>query len=216
MRIILLGAPGAGKGTQAQFICEQLKIVRIATGDMLRQAVKDNTPLGQQAKAIMDAGQLVPDEVIIGLVQERIAKADCQTGFLLDGFPRTKEQADALYKAKVQIDKVIELKVPDSEILKRITGRRVHMASGRVYHVDFKPPKIPDRDDITGEPLIHRDDDKEETIKKRLQVYHQQTEPIVAWYQAKVNARDPLILGFVQITGTGSIEDIQAQIASIL
>src|SRR5919206_3828561 len=179
MRLILLGAPGAGKGTQANFIKEKFNIPQISTGDMLRAAVKAGTPLGLAAKQVMDAGGLVPDDVIIGLVKERIAQPDCRQGFLFDGFPRTIPQADAMRDAGVDIDYVIEIDVDDAEIIKRLSGRRVHLPSGRTYHVQFNPPKTPGKDDVTGEDLIQRDDDREETIRKRLQIYHEQTKQLV-------------------------------------
>ena len=178
MRIILLGGPGAGKGTQAKFICEQFNIPQISTGDMLRTAVKAGTPLGLEAKQVMDEGKLVSDDGIIGLVKERIAQADCQAGFLFDGFPRTIAQAEAVREQGINIDFVIELSVDDNKIINRITGRRVHVASGRVYHISSNSPRVPGKDDITGEPLLHRDDDTEAVISKRLAVYHDQTKPL--------------------------------------
>ncbi len=183
MRLILLGGPGAGKGTQANYIKEKYQIPQISTGDMLRAAVKAGSELGKQAKSFMDAGGLVPDEVIIGLVKERIKDKDCQKGFLFDGFPRTLPQADAMKAAGVGIDAVVEIDVPDEEIIKRMSGRRAHLASGRTYHVIYNPPKVEGKDDVTGEPLVQRDDDKEETVKKRLEVYHAQTEPLVDYYK---------------------------------
>ncbi|WP_417761114.1 adenylate kinase [Shewanella sp.] len=182
MRIILLGAPGAGKGTQAQFIMEKYGIPQISTGDMLRAAVKAGTPLGLEAKKVMDAGQLVSDDLIIGLVKERIAQDDCANGFLLDGFPRTIPQADAMVANGIKIDHVIEIDVPDEEIVKRMSGRRVHSGSGRVYHVVFNPPKVEGKDDVTGDELVIRPDDEEATVRKRLNIYHEQTEPLVEYY----------------------------------
>ncbi len=182
MKLILLGAPGAGKGTQATFISKKFGIPQISTGDMLRAAVKAGTPLGVEAKKIMDAGGLVRDDIIIGLVKERLKEADCQSGYMFDGFPRTIPQADAMKEAGVAIDFVLEIDVPDSEIVGRMSGRRVHVASGRTYHVKFNPPKVEGKDDVTGEPLIQRDDDREETVLKRLDVYHQQTEALVGYY----------------------------------
>src|SRR5215469_9244969 len=179
MRLILLGAPGAGKGTQATFICQKYGIPQISTGDMLRAAVKAGTPLGLAAKKVMDSGALVSDEIIIGLVKDRLRQPDCTNGYLFDGFPRTIPQADAMKDAGVAIDRVLEIDVPDAAIVERMSGRRVHLASGRTYHVKYNPPKVPDRDDATGEPLIQRDDDREETVLKRLAVYHAQTEPLV-------------------------------------
>ncbi|MBS0287665.1 MAG: adenylate kinase [Proteobacteria bacterium] len=190
MRAILIGPPGSGKGTQAQFIMERFEIPQISTGDMLRQHVSEKTPMGTQVKIIMDSGKLVPDDIIIKMVQERIKKPDCSKGFLLDGFPRTVKQAEALAMAGVQIDKVIEIDVPDDEIVKRLSGRWTHPASGRVYHTTFQPPNRAHHDDVTGEPLIQRDDDKEETVRKRLAVYHTQTAPIVGYYQ-RLSLRDP-------------------------
>jgi adenylate kinase len=181
MRLILLGGPGAGKGTQANYIKEKYQIPQISTGDMLRAAVKAGTELGKKAKEYMDSGGLVPDEVIIGLVKERIKEADCAKGFLFDGFPRTIPQADAMKEAGVAIDAVVEIDVPDEEIVKRMSGRRAHLASGRTYHVIYNPPKVEGKDDVTGEPLVQRDDDKEEVVRKRLDVYHAQTEPLVKY-----------------------------------
>lgn len=183
MRLILLGAPGAGKGTQAAFICQKFGIPQISTGDMLRAAVKAGTPLGLEAKSVMEAGQLVSDDLIINLVKERIAQPDCVNGFLFDGFPRTIAQADALKDAGVKLDHVLEIDVPFDAIIERISGRRSHPASGRTYHVKFNPPKVEGKDDITGEPLVQRDDDKEETVKKRLEVYSRQTRPLVDYYR---------------------------------
>ncbi|MFA5016603.1 MAG: adenylate kinase, partial [Methylobacter sp.] len=179
MRIILLGSPGSGKGTQAQFITEKYAIPQISTGDMLRAAVREGTPLGVEAKKVMDAGGLVSDDIILGLIKERITQADCANGFLLDGFPRTIAQAEGLNEMGVSIDTVIEIVVEDEEIVKRMAGRRVHLQSGRTYHVEFNSPKVEGVDDVTGEPLIQRDDDKEETVRKRLSVYHEQTKPLV-------------------------------------
>ena len=187
MKLILLGPPGAGKGTQAAFITEKFNIPQISTGDMLRAAVKAGSPMGLEAKKHMDSGGLVPDDVIIGLVKERISQADCANGFLFDGFPRTIPQADALKAANVSLDHVIEIDVDDKEIINRLSGRRVHPGSGRTYHIQFNPPKKEGKDDITGEDLIQRDDDKEETIKKRLEVYHEQTELLVGYYSASQN-----------------------------
>ncbi len=211
MRLILLGAPGAGKGTQATYICQKFGIPQISTGDMLRAAVKAGTPLGLQAKAVMDSGALVSDDIIIGLVKERIAQPDCAKGFLFDGFPRTIPQADAMKDAGVKLDYVLEIDVPFDAIIERISGRRSHAASGRTYHVKFNPPKVEGQDDLTGEPLIQRDDDKEETVKKRLEVYSAQTRPLVDYYgQWAVN--DPANAPkYRKISGTGSVEDITAR-----
>jgi adenylate kinase len=208
MRLILLGAPGAGKGTQATFICQKYGIPQISTGDMLRAAVKAGTPLGLQAKAVMDSGALVSDDIIIGLVKERIAQPDCAKGFLFDGFPRTIPQADAMKDAGVKLDYVLEIDVPFDAIIERMSGRRSHPASGRTYHVKFNPPKVAGQDDVTGEPLIQRDDDKEDTVKKRLEVYDAQTRPLVDYY-SQWAAKDPAAAPkYRKISGTGSVEDI--------
>jgi adenylate kinase len=216
MRLILLGAPGAGKGTQAAFITEKFGIPQISTGDMLRAAVKAGTPLGLQAKKLMDAGALVPDDVIIGLVEERIKQADCATGFLFDGFPRTIPQAEAMKEAGVELDYVVEIYVDDAEIIKRLSGRRVHSGSGRTYHVHFNPPKAAGKDDVTGEDLIQRADDAEETVKKRLDVYHTQTQQLVDYYSqwaAKGNARAPK---YRRISGTGTVDEIRDRLFAAL
>ncbi len=211
MRIILLGSPGSGKGTQAQFITEKYGIPQISTGDMLRAAVKAGTPLGMDAKKVMDAGGLVSDEIILALIKERIALPDCEKGFLLDGFPRTIAQAEGLVEMKVEIDHVIEIAVEDAEIIKRMAGRRVHLASGRTYHVEFKKPRQEGIDDLTGEPLVQREDDKEETVMKRLEVYHQQTKPLVDFYSAKDQA-----VRFSSVAGVGNVSDITKKIFEIL
>lgn len=216
MRLILLGGPGAGKGTQANYIKEKYHIPQISTGDMLRAAVKAGTELGKKAKAVMDAGGLVPDEVIIGLVKERIKQADCQKGFLFDGFPRTIPQADAMKAAGVQIDAVVDVDVPDEEIIKRMSGRRVHLASGRTYHLIFNPPKVAGTDDATGEPLIQRDDDKEETVKKRLEVYHNQTEPLIGYYKKWEASGDKAAPTYIRIHGIGKVEEIRDKIFAAL
>ena len=208
MRLILLGAPGAGKGTQAAFICQKYGIPQISTGDMLRAAVKAGTPLGQQAKAVMDAGQLVSDDLIINLVKERIAEADCAQGFLFDGFPRTIPQAEAMKAAGVKLDYVLEIDVPFDAIIERMSGRRSHPASGRTYHVKFNPPKVAGKDDVTGEDLIQRDDDKEETVKKRLEVYSAQTLPLVDYYSNWAQAEPTAAPKYRAISGTGSVEEI--------
>ncbi|MBU2918999.1 MAG: adenylate kinase [Psychrosphaera sp.] len=213
MRIILLGAPGAGKGTQAQFLMNKYGIPQISTGDMLRAAIKEGTPLGIEAKKVMDAGQLVSDELIIGLVKERITKADCANGFLLDGFPRTIPQADAMKENGITVDHCLEFDVPDEVIVGRMSGRRVHPGSGRVYHVVYNPPKVEGKDDVTGEDLSIRDDDKEETVRKRLGVYHEQTQPLVAYYKAEAQAGNT---NFTTIEGTQPVEDISAKLAAIL
>ena len=208
MRLILLGAPGAGKGTQANFIKEKYNIPQISTGDMLRAAVKAGTPLGLEAKAIMDAGGLVRDDIIIGLVTERIAEADCANGFLFDGFPRTIPQAEAMKAAGVDIDYVVEIDVPDAAIVERMAGRRVHVASGRTYHVTFNPPKVAGKDDVTGEDLIQREDDAEATVRKRLDVYHQQTRPLVEYYAQWAATGDAAAPRCNKISGVGSVDQI--------
>ena len=212
MRIILIGAPGAGKGTQATFIKEYFNIPQISTGDMLRAAVKAGTPLGIEAKGHMDSGGLVPDAVIIGLVSERIKNADCKNGFLFDGFPRTIPQADAMKKAGVGIDYVVEIDVPDSAIVERMSGRRSHPASGRTYHVKFNPPKVVGKDDVTGEDLVQRDDDKEETVQKRLEVYHSQTKPLVDYYSSWANSGLAGAPKHVKVNGLGELETIKNNI----
>ncbi len=211
MRIILLGAPGAGKGTQAQILKDKFNIPQISTGDMLRAAIKANTKLGLEAKQFMDSGALVPDQLIIELVKERIQNEDCKQGFLLDGFPRTIPQAEAMKQASISIDIVIEIDVPDNVIVERLSGRRTHLASGRIYHIQNNPPKIQDKDDITGEPLVQRDDDKEETILKRLNVYHSQTKPLVDYY-SKWAASENKGLRYIKIKGLGDVKDIQKTI----
>ena len=208
MRIILLGAPGAGKGTQAQILKDKFNIPQISTGDMLRAAIKANTKLGLEAKQFMDSGALVPDQLIIELVKERIQDSDCMQGFLLDGFPRTIPQAEAMKEAAITIDMVIEIDVPDNVILDRLSGRRTHLASGRIYHIHNNPPKIQGKDDVTGEDLVQRDDDKEETILKRLSVYHSQTKPLVDYY-LKWSASENEGLRYIKINGLGNVNDIQ-------
>jgi len=204
MRLILLGPPGSGKGTQAQFIKERFNIPQISTGDMLRQNVADQTPLGRQAKATMDAGGLVSDQIIIQMVNERIKQPDCERGFLLDGFPRTVKQAEALTLSGIKIDKVFELVVPDDVIVKRLSGRRVHIGSGRVYHVEYQPPNRQNRDDVTGEALVQRDDDKEETVRRRLAIYHQQTEAVAAYYERLTVTNPQNSPQYIKIEGTES------------
>jgi adenylate kinase len=213
MRLILLGPPGAGKGTQARYISETYGIPQISTGDMLRAAVAAGSPLGLAAKAAMDSGQLVRDDVIIGLVKERIAQDDCRNGFLFDGFPRTLAQAEALQQAGVTIDGVVEIVVPDDEIVKRMSGRRSHPASGRVYHVVFNPPEVEGRDDVTGEPLVQRDDDREETVRKRLETYHGQTEVLSSFYGSLEGEDAPRL---IRVDGTQSIDGVKASIAGEL
>ena len=216
MRLILLGAPGAGKGTQANFIREKFNIPQISTGDMLRGAVKAGTPLGVAAKKVMDAGGLVSDDIIIGLVKERIKDADCANGFLFDGFPRTIPQAEAMKEAGVGIDFVVEIDVDDAEIVKRMSGRRVHLASGRTYHIVFNPPKVAGKDDATGEDLIQREDDNEETVKKRLEVYHSQTKPLVDYYANWAASGKAGAPSHVKIPGVGSVENIRDQVFAAL
>jgi len=214
MRLILLGGPGAGKGTQANYIKERYQIPQISTGDMLRAAVKAGSELGKKAKAVMDAGGLVPDDVIIGLVKERIKESDCQKGFLFDGFPRTIPQADAMKAAGVAIDAVVDIDVPDKEIIRRMSGRRVHLASGRTYHLVFNPPKVAGKDDATGEPLIQRDDDKEDTVRKRLEVYHAQTEPLIGYYRKWEASGDAAAPKYIKIEGVGKVDGIRDAIFS--
>ncbi|HJV83425.1 adenylate kinase [Noviherbaspirillum sp.] len=209
MRLILLGPPGAGKGTQANYIKEKFNIPQISTGDMLRAAVKAGTPLGIEAKKVMDAGGLVSDDIIIGLVKDRLKQADCANGYLFDGFPRTIPQADAMKEAGVAIDYVLEIDVPDEAIVERMSGRRVHQPSGRTYHVKFNPPKVAGRDDVTGEELIQRDDDKEETVKKRLAVYHEQTEVLVDYYNKWAKSGQPGAPKYRKISGVGPVETIR-------
>lgn len=213
MHVILLGSPGSGKGTQAQFITKKFNIPQISTGDMLRAAVKAGTPLGIEAKKVMDAGGLVSDDIILGLIEERIADADCKQGFLLDGFPRTIAQAEGLGAMGVDIDYVIEIAVADDEIIERLSGRRVHLESGRTYHIQFNPPKSVGVDDMTGEPLVQRDDDKEETVKKRLDVYHQQTKPLVDFYS---QAAEQGNVKFSSIAGVGNVNEITDKIFAVL
>ena len=216
MRLILLGGPGAGKGTQANYIKDRYQIPQISTGDMLRAAVKAGTKLGKEAKGYMDSGGLVPDDVIIGLVKERIKEADCENGFLFDGFPRTIPQADAMKEAGVPIDAVVDIDVPDDEIIKRMSGRRAHLASGRTYHVVFNPPKEEGKDDVTGEPLVQRDDDKEETVRKRLEVYHDQTEPLIGYYQKWEGTGEAGAPRYIKIRGVGGVDQIRDQIFTSL
>ena len=214
MKFILLGAPGAGKGTQAQFLTKQFNIPQISTGDMLRAAIKAQTPMGKMAKEFMDAGKLVTDEIIIGLVKDRIQEADCANGFLLDGFPRTVPQADALKAAGVAIDAIIEIDVPDSEIVNRMAGRRVHPASGRTYHLTYNPPKVADKDDETGEDLIQRDDDQANVVLDRLKVYHEQTAPLVSYYTTE--AEQNPALKYIKVDGTLPISDVEKNILAEL
>ncbi|OOF20791.1 adenylate kinase [Salinivibrio sp. IB574] len=213
MRIILLGAPGAGKGTQAQFIMEKYGIPQISTGDMLRAAIKAGTELGKQAKAVIDAGELVSDDIILGLVKERISQDDCAKGFLLDGFPRTIPQADGLKEIGVAIDYVLEFDVPDDVIVERMSGRRAHLASGRTYHLVYNPPKVEGKDDVTGEELVVRDDDKEETVRARLKVYHDQTAPLIAYYKKEADAGNTQYFTF---DGTQAVADVSVEIEKAL
>jgi len=208
MRLILLGPPGAGKGTQANFIRQKFGIPQISTGDMLRAAVKAGTPLGVAAKKVMDSGQLVSDDIIIGLVNERLKEPDCKNGYLFDGFPRTIPQAEAMKKAGVALDYVLEIDVPDEEIIERMSGRRVHTASGRTYHVKFNPPKVEGKDDATGEPLVQRDDDREATVRNRLEVYRKQTSPLVGYYTRWGGSGDAKAPKYRKISGLGSVDEI--------
>ncbi len=216
MRLILLGGPGAGKGTQAGFITERYDIPQISTGDMLRAAVEADTQLGREAKKVMDAGQLVSDEIIIGLVKQRITEPDCKNGFLFDGFPRTIPQAEALTEAGVPLDFVVEIEVDDAEIIRRMSGRRVHLASGRTYHLEFNPPQREGLDDVTGEPLVQRDDDMEDTVKKRLEIYHEQTKPLVDYYSKRSRSGEGSAPEYVRVEGIGKVEEIRDRIFSAL
>lgn len=216
MRLLLLGQPGAGKGTQAQFLMTKYGIPQISTGDMLRSAIRAGAPLGLQAKGYMDKGALVPDQLVIELVKERIAQPDCTKGFIMDGFPRTLPQAEALRTAGVDLDHVIELKVEDAEILRRMSGRRVHLASGRSYHIEFNPPKVEGKDDITGEPLVQRPDDNEETVKARLDVYRQQTQPLVGYYLDWAKSGDARAPRYAHVPGVGTVEAIRDRIFAAL
>ena len=213
MKVILLGPPGAGKGTQARFICDAFSIPQISTGDMLRAAMKAGTPLGRQVKVVVDSGALVSDDIIVALVRERIAEPDCASGFLFDGFPRTIPQAEALQEADVVVDAVVEITVPDGEIIKRMSGRRIHPGSGRVYHVDFNPPATSGLDDETGEPLIQRDDDAEDRVRFRLDVYRAQTQPLIAFYRDLAERTE---LRYLAIEGSGTVEAIQGKLAAAL
>ena len=216
MKLILLGAPGAGKGTQAAFITEKYGIPQISTGDMLRAAVKAGTPLGLEAKKVMDAGQLVSDGIILGLIKERLQQPDCAKGFLFDGFPRTIPQAEALRSQGVDLDLVLEIDVPDEEIIKRMSGRRVHTGSGRTYHVVFNPPKVAGKDDLTGEDLIQREDDREETVRKRLSVYHSQTKPLIEFYSKWAATGDARAPKYRKVDGVGALDSIRAAVLEAL
>ena len=216
MRVILLGGPGAGKGTQAGYITDKYKIPQISTGDMLRAHVKAGSELGKAAKKIMDEGGLVSDDIIVGMVKERIREEDCKSGFLFDGFPRTIPQAEALKQAGISVDAVVEIDVPDEEIIKRMSGRRVHLASGRTYHIVFNPPKEEGKDDVTGEPLIQREDDQEETVRQRLQVYHDQTEPLIGYYKNWEGTGESAAPKYIRIEGVGKVDEIRDQIYNAL
>ncbi|ANF58789.1 adenylate kinase [Halotalea alkalilenta] len=216
MRLILLGAPGAGKGTQAKFICERFSIPQISTGDMLRAAIKQGSELGRQVEQVMKEGKLVSDDLIVALVEERIREPDCANGFLLDGFPRTIAQADALKAAAVSIDHVVEIAVPDEEIISRLSGRRVHPDSGRIYHLEHNPPKVEGKDDVTGDALIQRDDDKPETVRHRLDTYHQQTEPLVGYYRDWAASEPDSAPKCHRVEGVGDLEQIRARLLAVL
>lgn len=216
MRLILLGPPGAGKGTQAAFIKEYFDIPQISTGDMLRAAVKAGTPLGRQAKQVMDAGELVSDDLILALVEERVQQPDCTNGYLMDGFPRTIAQAEGMKQAGIEIDCVVELKADDGEIIRRMSGRRVHPDSGRTYHVEFNPPQKPGYDDVTGEPLLQRDDDSEETVRKRLDVYHEQTEPLVNYYKKWLETKAAGAPQYIEIDGMQSVDEVRKDVMQAL
>ncbi|MBI4190254.1 MAG: adenylate kinase [Betaproteobacteria bacterium] len=216
MRIILLGMPGAGKGTQAQFLVDRFQIPQISTGDMLRAEVKAGTALGMEAKKFMDSGNLVPDQVVIEMTKHRVTQPDCKNGFIIDGFPRTIAQAEALSTAGIDIDYVVEIEVADDEILRRMSGRRTHPGSGRTYHIDFNPPKVPGKDDVTGEPLIQRPDDNPETVKKRIDNYHAQTKPLVNYYLSRAESGDKRAPRYVNVYGRGSVEHIRDKIIAAL
>lgn len=209
MRILLLGMPGAGKGTQAQYLMDRYHIPQIATGDMLRAAARAGTRLGLEAKQYMDRGALVPDELVIELVKERVRETDCANGFVIDGFPRTLAQAEALRKAGIDVDLVIDIHVSDEQILRRLSGRRVHASSGRSYHIEFNPPKVPGKDDVTGEPLMQRPDDNEQTIKQRIATYHAQTEPLLSYYKSWAASGDAHAARYIKVDGTGAVEQIR-------
>jgi adenylate kinase len=216
MRIILLGMPGAGKGTQARFLIDKFGIPQISTGDMLRAAIKAGTPLGLEAKKFMDRGALVPDDIVIELVKRRVEQPDCARGFIFDGFPRTIPQAEALRRAGIRVDCVAEISISDEAILRRMSGRRVHPASGRSYHTEFNPPRTPGKDDVTGEPLVQRDDDKEETVRKRIDIYHAQTKPLIDYYSRSAAAGDAQAPRYVKIDGTGTVEAIRDRLLAAL
>ncbi len=216
MRIILLGMPGAGKGTQARFLLEKFKIPQVSTGDMLRAAIKDGAPLGLEAKKFMDRGALVPDDIVIELVKQRVKAPDCAGGYIIDGFPRTIPQAEALRRAGIDVDHVIEIDVGDDEILKRMSGRRVHLASGRTYHIEFNPPKVPGKDDVTGEDLVQRPDDKEATVKERIATYHAQTKPLVDYDSKWAASGDPRAPCYSRVKGTGTVDECRDRLLGSL
>ena len=216
MRIILLGMPGAGKGTQARFLTEKYGIPQISTGDMLRAAIKAGTPLGVQAKDYMDRGALVPDDIVIALAKQRVAESDCANGFIVDGFPRTIPQAEALRRSGIDVDFVMDIDVSDEEILRRLSGRRVHPASGRTYHLVFNPPRVPGRDDVTGENLVQRLDDKEQTIQQRIATYHEQTKPLIDYYSQWQRSGDALAPRYVKVNGTGSVKQVRERLFAAL
>jgi len=216
MRLVLLGCPGVGKGTQATFLKEKYGIPQVSTGDMLRTAIKAGTPLGLAVKQIMDEGRLVSDDIMIALVKARVSEPDCVNGFLLDGFPRTIPQAEALHDNHVHLDFVVEIRVPDAELIKRLSGRRIHLASGRVYHLEHNPPKVDNKDDLTGEDLIQRQDDHEETIRKRLAVYHQQTEPLVNYYIQQAEDESDHLPRYIRIDGIGTVEEVKKRMLTAL
>lgn len=216
MRLMLLGSPGVGKGTQAKFIAQKFQVPQISTGDMLRTAIAENTPLGEEVKQIVEQGKLIPDQMIIKLVKDRIDQPDCKNGFLLDGFPRTIPQAEALAHNKIDLDYIIELEVPDEEIIKRLSGRRMHPASGRIYHTIYHPPKVSEKDDLTGEPLVQRPDDREETIIKRLRVYHDQTSPLIDYYKEKAKGSSIQYPIYLKIDGQGTVEEVRKRILNAI
>jgi len=216
MRIILLGPPGAGKGTQARFLIEKFRIPQISTGDMLRREIKAGTPLGREAKKVMDTGGLAPDDFVIRMVEGRTREPDCANGYLFDGFPRTIPQAEAMKRAGLAIDCVLQVDVPDEEVVMRLSGRRVHLASGRTYHLRFNPPRSAGKDDVTGEPLVQRDDDREDTVKNRLAQYHAMTQPLVAYFQAWTASGDPRAPRYVRVLGMGSVDEIREELFAVL
>ena len=216
MRIILLGMPGAGKGTQARFLIERYRIPQVSTGDMLRTAIKDGAPLGMQAKSYIDRGALVPDDIVIALVKQRIAEPDCANGFIIDGFPRTIPQAEALRRSGIEVDVVVDIDVSDEEILRRLSGRRVHPASGRTYHVVFNPPRVPGKDDVTGESLVQRRDDKEETVRQRISTYYEQSKPLISYYSQWHRSGDPIAPRYARVSGSGTVEQVRDQLFAAL